>query len=113
MYKIGNIYNQKEDSNIILSFIHTNYLKNLTNSSIGKFFGYHPNYVSSLIKTITGMPVHQYVLHLRILKAVNLLENTKLPINEIAISCGFCDIAYFSGYFKKQIGISPSKYRNK
>lgn len=109
---VGNSYPEQEPSNRILSYIHSNYHKNLTNISIGKLFGYHPNYVGNLIKRATGMPVHQYVIHVRLLNAAYYLENSSLSINEIATTCGFCDTAYFSGCFKRHFGLSPSKYKN-
>lgn len=109
--KIGDLDFEKASSNRIISYIQNHYSENLTNHSIGKLFGYHPNYVSFLIKQITGMPIHQYIIRVRLINAVNLLENTALSINEIATACGFCDAAYFSGYFKKYFGITPSKYK--
>ena len=102
---------EKEHQKQLLTYIHTNYQKNLTNHSIGEIFGYHSNYVSFLVKQITGMPLHQYIIHVRLLNAVNLLENTSMSVYEIATACGFCDSAYFSGYFKRHFGVSPSKYR--
>lgn len=110
--KIENVAVKKESSNQIISYIHNHYSENITNHLIGNLFGYHPNYVSFLIKQITGMPIHQYIIHVRLMNSVNYLENTTLSVSEIATTCGFCDIAYFSGYFKKYFGISPSKYRN-
>ena len=111
-FEIGNSDPEKEPSNRILSYIHMNYRENLTNISIGEKFQYHPNYVSYLIKHTTGMPVHQYIIHVRLMNAASLLENTALSVGEIAAACGFCDTAYFSRYFKKYFGISPSKYKN-
>lgn len=103
----------KDDVNSqIIKYIQDNFQKQLTNSSIAKQFNYHPNYVSQLIKNTTGLPLHKYLLHVRLQKAVSLLNNTSLSINEVAISCGFCDLAYFSGYFKKTFNVSPSKFRN-
>lgn len=109
---IGSSHLKIEPSNRILAYIHSNYHENITNISIGKKFGYHPNYVGFLIKHATGMPVHQYIIHVRLLNATYLLENSSLSISEIATACGFCDSAYFSGCFKKQFGLSPSKYKN-
>ena len=110
--KIENVAVKKGTSNQIVSYIHNHYTENITNQSIGNLFGYHPNYVSSLIKRITGMPIHQYIIHVRLMNAVKYLENTTLSVSEIATACGFCDTAYFSGYFNKHFGITPSKYRN-
>ena len=110
--KIENVAIEKESSNQIISYIHNHYPENITNQLIGNLFGYHPNYVSSLIKRITGMPIHQYIIRVRLMNSVKYLENTTLSVSEIATACGFCDTAYFSGYFKKHFGITPSKYRN-
>jgi len=109
--KAKNTVNKQCTGNI-LSYIQDHFNHTLTNASLGEKFGYHPNYINQLIKGATGMSLHQYVIHLRMICAVNLLENTSLPVGEIALRCGFCDIAYFSQYFKKYFGISPSKYRS-
>ena len=110
--QIGSADIQKENANRILSYIHENFRENLSNLSIGDFFGYHPNYISSLVRRLTGMPVHQYIIHVRLMNAANLLENTLLSCDEIALLCGFCDLAHFSRCFKKHFGVNPSKYRN-
>lgn len=110
--KIENVAVRKESSNKIVSYIRDHYAESISNRVIGKLFGYHPNYVSFLIKQITGVPIHQYIIRVRLMNAVNYLENTTLSVSEIANACGFCDAAYFSGYFKKYFGINPSKYRN-
>lgn len=96
----------------VISFIHENFQKPLTNASIGAHFSYHPNYVSDLIKSTTGLPLHQYLIHVRLIKAVSLLQNTSLSVSEVALACGFCDAAYFSGYFKRAFRVSPSKFRS-
>lgn len=110
--QIGSVAHDPESPNRILAYIHYRYSENLTNISIGKQFGYHPNYVSFLIKHVTGMPVHKYVIHVRLMNAKIMLENSDLSVSEIAAACGFCDLAYFSACFKQHFGISPSKYRN-
>lgn len=102
----------KENANHIMAYIHKNFRENLTNHTLGNLFGYHPNYVSFLIKHLTDMPVHKYLIHVRLMNAANLLENTSLSCDEIAEKCGFCDLAHFSKYFKNHFGTSPSKYRN-
>ena len=109
--QIGNSDQEDELASKLLSYVHQRYAEPLTNHSIGKAFGYHPNYVSFVIKRVTGMPVHQYVLHVRLVSATRLLENTALSISEVATACGFYDQAYFCKYFKKHFGVSPSKYQ--
>ncbi len=52
-----------------------------------------------------------FIKKMRLLKAVQLLEETNLTISEIAYKCGFTDMSYFGYSFKKQYGISPTIYR--
>lgn len=101
----------KVTQNNLLLFLHENFKRNLTNREIGEQFGYHPNYVNSLIKQLTGLSLHAYLLRLRLEYAVSLLTSTTLSIAEISALSGFCDCAYFSKYFKKHFGVSPSHYR--
>ena len=108
--KTGDFGIKKSPVDRILAFIHTNYTVNLTNSAIGNQFGYHPNYISFIIKQITGMPLHQYLIHIRLMHAADLLEAGMFSVSKIAEQCGFCDISYFSKCFKKHFGINPSEY---
>ena len=94
----------------IIGFIHKNYAHPLTNKVIGDKFSYHPNYVSSLIKSITGLPLHKYLLKVRLSKALDLIYLGERSVSKIAELTGFCDINYFSKYFKQEIGISPKNY---
>ena len=47
------------------------------------------------------------------LEAKRLLYHSDMQIQEIAFKVGYDDIQSFSRFFKKQEGISPSKYRIK
>ena len=54
----------------------------------------------------------QTVKSFKIRGAINkMLTLTDEPVTEIAFSCGFDDMSYFSKTFKKYKGISPSDYR--
>ena len=97
----------------IMSYVNENYHQNLTNQKIGEVFNLHPNYISSLIKIFTGMPLHQYLMHIRISRSIEMLETKAYSINEIAEKCGFCSIYHYSKTFRKLMGIPPSKYCRK
>ena len=64
-----------------------------------------------LFKSTTGYSPHQYHLALRMDKAKELLQTTELNVNEIAYQTGFDSGFYFSMFFKKKTGLSPSDYR--
>ena len=95
----------------VFEYIHENSHKKLTNREIADAFGYNPNYISDLLKISTGLPLHKYLLGVRIERAIDLIELGEKSIGEIAEECGFYDIYHFSKAFKAATGVSPSKYR--
>lgn len=65
-----------------------------------------------MIKKITGMTPNEYLLYLKMEKAVFLLKsNENESISEIAYKLGFTTPVYFSRCFKKIIGVAPAQYR--
>lgn len=66
-----------------------------------------------MFKSATGMTPLEYRTHLRIEAADRLLSSTDKSIGEIAESLGFESIYYFSRVYKKHIGVSPSRVRQR
>lgn len=56
-----------------------------------------------------GMSPMQYVIKLRMDKALGLLMKNRLSVKEISSLCGFSDEKYFSRAFKKRYGYPPSR----
>lgn len=108
----GNATRRREGSEI-LDYIQEHYREELSNESIGARFGFHKNYVSDLIKTATGRPLHQYLLYVRLSHAWEMLEAGEMSIAQIAGACGFADMCYFSRYFKQVYGHAPSYFRTR
>lgn len=71
----------------------------------------HPVYLSGAFKKRTGLTVGEYQKKVKLSHAVGLLIKTSLPINDIALRCGFFDNAHFGHFFKSVYGISPGKFR--
>ncbi len=70
-----------------------------------------PNYLSALIKKMTGNTFIELLTKKRIETAKDLLLNSDLKIREITEKCGYSDQHYFSYCFKKYVGVSPNGYR--
>ena len=66
---------------------------------------------SYIFKQVTGFTFTEYLMRLRVSKAQELLKNSGLTAQEIAISCGFGDCTYFSSAFRRAVGVSPTQYR--
>ena len=71
--------------------------------------------VSSLQRAFAkyfGMSPKQYLIQLRMNRALELLTENELSVKEISFACGFTDEKYFSRAFKKKYGYSPSQLKN-
>ena len=70
-----------------------------------------PKTISNIFsKRGTKTPL-SYIQDRKMLEAKRLLHYSDIQIKEIAFKVGYDDIQSFSRFFKKQEGISPSKYR--
>ena len=65
------------------------------------------------VKATTGMTPIDFVRHIRIKKACEMLRNTDNTLTSISFAVGFTDPKYFSKVFKKETGIVPTEYRNR
>ena len=70
-----------------------------------------PAYFSTLFKKETGLGFVAYLTKLRLEKALEYLNTTDDKTYLISERVGYLDPNYFSYVFKKQYGMSPSKYR--
>lgn len=95
----------------ILDYIRLNYKNSPTNEEIGAKFGYHPNYINSLIVKHTGMSLHQYMIDCKLSYAMQLLLSSNKTIAEIAEEINIPDPQYFSRLFKKHFKNPPSSFR--
>ena len=97
----------------VIGYVHEHYREPLTNERLGEVFGFHKNYISATFREYTGMPLHKYLNSVRLSHALDMLNDRDTPVSEIARECGFCDVYYFSRYFRKSFGTSPTEYRKK
>lgn len=94
------------------NYIRENISDEISNTEIGAIFGYHPFYVSRMLKERKGMTMRQYIISYRLKLAKRLLELTDKSAAEIAEECGFTDASYFAKTFKSAFGMTPKEYRN-
>lgn len=84
----------------------------LSIDQLAKTLGTSRTQLHRKIKALTNMSVTNYINHIRIEKAKNLLVTTELNSNEIAYEVGFESSTYFSRVFKKELGMAPITFRN-
>jgi len=64
-----------------------------------------------VFRKATGQTPIEYLLRLRIQKAMELLRNSSLSITEIALEVGFNDSNYFTRQFRRVLGETPRSFR--
>ncbi|NFA60211.1 response regulator [Clostridium sporogenes] len=96
-----------------LEYIEANYSEEITLEKAASISNLSIYYFSKLFKKEMGMTFISYVTKYKIEKAEELLENTDIPIVNIASQLGYYECGYFTKVFKKIKGITPSEYRNK
>jgi AraC family transcriptional activator of pobA len=70
-----------------------------------------PNYLSSLLKALTGRNTQQHILDKLIEKAKEKISTTELSVSEISYILGFDHPQSFSRLFKAKTGLSPLAFR--
>lgn len=94
-----------------MRFVNDNYADEaLDNLRLSQAVEISPNYLSSIFSQQLGISVRNYVNHIRLEKAKELMRDTNKNLSEIALDVGFSGIHVFSKVFKKMNGASPSHF---
>ena len=86
------------------------HLDYVTLSSLASEFGYHPAYISSQLSEKTGSTFSQILLAHRMKRAVFLMKNTDLSIEEITPLIGYGDKSNFHKAFREYYGKTPRQF---
>jgi len=82
-------------------------------ADVAEAVGYSPSHLGYLFSTHLGHSVSDHIRSLRLSAAQDLLENTDLPVYEIARSVGYTDPAHFTRAFTRARSLSPRAYRER
>ncbi len=99
-----------------LEAIHAIILKNLDKSdftaeTLERELAISKTQLFRRLKDLTNHSTSNYIRHIRLQKAAELLETTGLPIGEIAEKVGFRELTYFSSSFSNEFHTSPKEWR--
>lgn len=102
----ANIYVRKA-----VSFIESNYCNPIKVTDVADYVCINRSYLYTLFQQSMGMSPQRFLSTFRITKAAELLQLTSLPIESIALSCGYQDPLVFTKAFRQMKQMSPSAFR--
>ena len=105
---------QRESADVILpilTYINANYNKQLTLDELARKSNYSKSRFTKIFSEITGTTPIRYQNDIRLMVSCEMLSSTEFSIAYIAYTCGFNDPLYYSKFFKKKYGVTPTQYR--
>ena len=97
----------------IISYVQQNFKEKISLKEFGEQFHLSEKYISRYFKEHFHITLSQYITHLPLEYAKQLLQDTDTPVTEIAMQSGYQNVSYFIRSFKKAYGVSPLKYKRK
>ena len=83
------------------------------NAALAAQFGYHPVYLATVFREVTGKGLHSTIVEERIRLACKWLRQTDRSVEEIAFDTGFSSRSHFCTIFRARMGVSPRTFRER
>ncbi|MCY9670331.1 response regulator [Paenibacillus alginolyticus] len=96
---------------LIKQFVQEHLSEDVSLQTIADYVHLHPTHVSKVFKRETAENISDYLLRLRMEKAVFLLKDTRYKIYEVASLLGYKNATYFIKVFKDHLGVTPQEFR--
>jgi AraC-like DNA-binding protein len=96
-----------------LDFIRVRYAEDLTLGQIASAVGGSDRHIRRHFEEWMGMPPMRYLLHFRLKRAQDLIQNTDCALKEVAELTGFKSIHHFTRVFREIVGETPGAWRQK
>jgi AraC-like DNA-binding protein len=78
---------------------------------VAKVVGLHPNYALNLFTEVMRVPMHKFVVRMRLIRARHLLFEGNLSIENVAFESGFTALSQFYVQFRNAYGLTPRQMR--
>ena len=95
----------------MVSYIQQNFMEKISLKEFGEQFHLSEKYISRYFKEHFHITLSQYVTYLRLEHAKQLLQDTDIPVTDVAMQSGYQNVSYFIRSFQKAYAVSPLKYR--
>lgn len=97
----------------VLDFVRENIASDLSMSELAAVARVSPSHFKTLFKQSVGTPVHQYVIRRRVEYAVELLQNDRAILADVALQAGFANQSHLARCMRAALGITPGTLRRR
>jgi len=102
---------QDERARAAAHYIETRGTEELTLDEVAAAVGLSPFHLMRVFRRAIGVTPHQYLMRVRLLRAVALLRDTARPVTDVAYDAGWADLSNFNRAFRRELGCSPRELR--
>ncbi len=104
---------QEDDGRLeeCVEYIRSNINESLSLTSIAKFCGYNPAYLSRKFKKVYGINMNRFILETKLSAAADYLKNSDKPLCEISEDLCFASQSHFQNAFKNVYRVTPLEFR--
>jgi AraC-like DNA-binding protein len=95
----------------ILKYVENHYGEKITIHDMAQLVDFSDSHFMRYFKETMGTSFVEYLKEYRLTMAARLLQSSESSILTVAAEVGFDNLSYFNRAFKKQYGVTPSKYR--
>ena len=106
-----NLSNNSQLVSSVLEYVREYVTEGLALESVASLFYVSPNYLSTLIRKETGITYRQHVINAKMAVAKQMLDDTRMRVEDIAYAIGYENYISFYNVFRKMEGMSPTEYR--
>ena len=94
---------------VVREYLEQHFEQNIRLEDLAEVSHVSPFYLNRLFQRAVGLPPYEYLVHIRIKRARELLENGE-SIAGTAYSTGFSDQSHLTRFFKRHVGLTPGEY---
>ncbi len=107
---------EKKDIHLVQwcqSYIIKHINEDISLSRLAEKLHFSPSHLSNLFKQVTGQNYIDFVSGIKIERAKYYFTETNLRVQDVACQLGYTDNKYFSKWFRRYVGLTPSEFKQK
>lgn len=92
------------------AFLEAEFTNRILLADVARAVGASPAHLTVLFRRVEGIPLHRYLMHLRLARALIALPYAD-DLTKLALEVGFSSHSHFTAAFRRHYGVTPSKVR--